>query len=134
MAIKLTTDHIRIVGIFERLTGVHVKDCLMDEECVYFLIEPGKMGIAIGKNGNTIKTVSRALGKSVKIFEYADSPEQMIKNLIPNIKSMEFNSNTVIVSIPASEKSTVIGRNGRNIKMIREFMKRHFKIDNVRLR
>jgi len=134
MAIKLTTDHIRIVGIFERLTGVHVKDCLMDEECVYFLIEPGKMGMAIGKNGNTIKSVSRTLGKSVKIFEYADNPERMIKNLIPHIKSMEFNSNTVVVSVPASEKSTVIGRNGRNIKMIREFLKRHFKIDNLRLR
>ncbi|NIO23259.1 MAG: NusA-like transcription termination signal-binding factor [Candidatus Aenigmarchaeota archaeon] len=134
MTIKLTTDHIRIAGIFERLTGVHVKDCLMDEECVYFLIEPGKMGMAIGKNGNTIKNVSRALGKSVKIFEYADTIEKMIKNFIPNLKSMDFEGNTVTISVNVNDRSTVIGKNGRNIKMIREFLKRHFKIENLRLK
>jgi len=134
MTIKLTTDHIRVVGIFERLTGVHVKDCLMDEECVYFLIEPGKIGVAIGKNGSTIKNVSRALGKSVKIFEYASTPEGMIKNFIPNLKSVEVDSNGATISIPVSERSVVIGRNGRNIKIIREFLKRHFRIDNVRLK
>lgn len=134
MTIKLTTDHIRTVGVFERLTGVHVKDCLMDEECVYFLIEPGKMGVAIGKDGNKIKNVGKTLGKSVKIFEYADTPEEMVKNFIPNLKSMEFKDNIMTVSIPVNDRSTVIGKNGRNIKIIREFLKRHFKIENLRLR
>jgi len=134
MTIKLTTDHIRTVGVFERLTGVHVKDCLMDEQCVYFLIEPGKMGIAIGKSGGTIKNVSRALGKSVKIFEYAEGLEEMVKNFIPNLKNMEIMDSVVTVSVNVSDRSTIIGKNGRNIKMIREFLKRHFKIENLRLK
>jgi N utilization substance protein A len=134
MTIKLTTDHIRIAGIFERLTKVHVRDCLMDDECIYFLIEPGRMGMAIGKNGNTIRNVGRALGKNVKIFEYADTPERMIRNLVPSLKCMDFEENSVAVSIPVSDRSTVIGKNGRNIKMIREFLKRHFKIETMRLK
>ncbi len=134
MTIKLTTEDIRTAGVFERLTGVHVKDCLMDEECVYFLIEPGKMGMAIGKNGSKIKNVGKTLGKIVKIFEYADTPEEMVKNFIPNLKSIEIDSNVVTVSIHVSDRSTVIGKNGRNIKMIREFLKRHFKIETLRLK
>lgn len=134
MVIKLTTDHIRTVGIFERLTGVHVRDCLMDEDCIYFLIEPGGMGKAIGKNGSKIKNVSKTLGKTVKIFEYADTPEKMIKNFIPNLKSIESNSNVVTVSINVNDRPTVIGKNGRNIKMIRKFLKRHFNIETLRLK
>ena len=134
MTIKLTTDLIRVVGVFERLTGVHVKDCLMNDECAYFLIEPGKLGMAIGKNGSTIKNVSKALGRSIKIFEYSDNAEGMIKNFVPNLKSMEVENGNITITIHVSDRSTVIGKNGKNIKMIREFLKRHFNIDNVRLK
>lgn len=134
MGIKLTTEHIRVVCVFERLIEVHVRDCIINDDTVYFLIEPGKIGMAIGKNGRNIKNVCRTLGKKVKIFEYADTPEKLVRNLIPNINSIEINSGVITVSIPVSDKSTVIGKNGRNIKMIRQFLKRHFNIDNLRLK
>jgi len=134
MSIKLTTEHVRIVGTFERFTRVSVRDCLINDDTVYFLIEPGKMGMAIGKNGNKIRNVCRALNKKVKIFEYADTPEKLVRNLIPNITSIENSGDVITVSIPSSDRSTVIGKNGKNIKMIREFLNRHFHIKNLRLR
>jgi len=134
MGIKLTTEHVRIVGIFERLTGVNVRDCLINEDTVYFLVEPGKMGMVIGRNGNKIKNVCKTLGKKVKIFEHADTPEKLVRNLIPNINSIEIHNGVITVSIPVSDKSIVIGKNGKNIKMIREFLDRHFGIKNLRLR
>lgn len=134
MSIKLTTEHVRVVGTFERLIGVHVRDCLINEDTVYFLIEPGKIGMAIGKSGNKIKNVCRALGKKVKIFEYADTPEKLVRNLISNINSIEINSGVITVSVPVSDRSTVIGKNGKNIKMIRQFLRRHFNIENLRLK
>jgi len=134
MGIKLTTETIRVVGIFERLIGVHVKDCLINEDTVYFLIEPGKMGMVIGKKGFKIKNVCNTLGKKVKIFEYAETPERLVRNFIPNINSIEISEGVITVSVPASDKSTVIGKNGKNIKMIREFLERHFSIKNLRLK
>ncbi|UCC91766.1 MAG: NusA-like transcription termination signal-binding factor [Candidatus Aenigmatarchaeota archaeon] len=134
MTIKLTTEHVRVVGVFERLTRVHARDCLINEDTVYFLIEPGKTGMVIGKNGSKIKNVCKAFGKRVKIFEYADTPEKLTRNLIQNINSIEIHDGVVTVYIPASDKSTVIGKNGRNIKMIREFLNRHFNIKNLRLK
>jgi N utilization substance protein A len=134
MAVKLSTDQIRAVSTFEQITKVHVRDCLIDNENAYFLIEEGKMGIAIGKNGTTIKSVSRILDKNVKIFEYSGTPEGLVKNLIPGLKSVEFTGKGAIVAIPPSDRSTVIGKNGRNIKAIREFMERHYQIKNLRLK
>jgi len=134
MTIKLTTEHVRVVGVFERLIGVHVRDCLINEDTVYFLIEPGKMGMAIGKDGNKIKNVCNTLKKKVKIFEYAGTPEKLLENLIPNINSIETRDDVITISIPSADRSTVIGKNGKNIKMIREFLDRHFKIKNLRLK
>ncbi|MEE9323283.1 MAG: NusA-like transcription termination signal-binding factor [Candidatus Aenigmarchaeota archaeon] len=134
MTIKLTTEHVRVVSIFERLVRVHVRDCLINEDTVYFLVEPGKMGIAIGKGGSKIKNVCRALGKNVKIFEHADTPEKLLRKMIPNINSIEIHEGVITISIPVSDKSTVIGKNGKNIKMIREFLNRHFNIKNLRLK
>jgi len=123
-----------MVGTFERLVGVHAKDCLLDEDTVYFLIETGKMGKAIGRNGSTIKGISNTLGKKVKIFEYADTPEKLVRNMIPNINSFEMSNEVITISVPFSERSAVIGKSGKNIKMVRQFLNRHFNIKNLRLR
>ena len=134
MSIKLTTEDIRVVGVFERIVGVHIRDCLITDDSVYFLIEPGKMGLAIGKNGINIKNVSNTLGKPVKIFEYAETPEQLVKNLIKNTSSVEVDNGVVTVTIPVTERSAVIGKGGKNIKMVRAFLERHFSIKNLRLK
>lgn len=134
MTIKLQTQNIRDIGVFERVTKVHVKDCIRDENCVYFMIETGKSGLAIGKNGAVIKNVSSVLGKTVKIFEFAQDAETMVKNMIPTAKNVEVGNGSVTVTIPNSDRSVVIGRGGRNIKVMKEFLSRHFKINYLRLR
>lgn len=134
MAIKLETQTIRDIGIFERMTRVHVKDCIRDESCVYFMVENGKSGIAIGRNGSIIKNVSRVLGKTVKVFEFSEKPEEMVKSMIPSAKNVEIVNDAVNVSIPNSDRSVVIGRSGRNIKVMKKFLNRHFKINYLRLK
>ncbi len=134
MTIKLQTQNIRDIGVFERMTKVHVKDCIRDDSCVYFMIERGKSGLAIGKNGAVIKSVIRVLGKTVKVFEFAPDLETMVKNMIPTAKGVDIAKDSVTVTIPNSDRSVVIGRNGRNIKVMKEFLNRHFKINYLRLK
>ena len=134
MTIKLATQNIRDIGVFERMTKVYVKDCIRDDASVYFMIEPSKSGLAIGKNGIIIKSVGRVLGRPVKVFEFADNLETMVKNMIPSVKSIEISGESVTVTIPNSDRSVVIGRSGRNIKVMKEFLSRHFKIKYLRLR
>ena len=134
MTIKFETQNIRDIGVFERLTKVHVKDVIRDENCVYFMIEPGKSGLAIGRNGYVAKNVGRVLGKPVKVFEFSDDLETMVKSMIPSARNFEKDGETVAVTIPQADRSLVIGRNGRNIRIMKEFLNRHFKIKYLRLR
>lgn len=134
MSIKLATQNFRDIAVFERITKVHVKDCIRADTCVYFMIEPGKSGLAIGKNGLIAKKVGKVLGKPVKIFEFAPDVSAMLRNMIPSVKSIEVNGDSLTISIPQSDRSVVIGRSGQNIKAMKEFLKRHFKINYLRLR
>ena len=134
MAIKLETQNIRDIAVFERMTKVHVKDCIRDESGVYFMVEKGKSGLAIGRNGTIIKNVSRVLGKNVKVFEFSHDLPEMVKSMIPTAKNVDISDKAVTVTIPNSERSVVIGRSGRNIKVMKEFLNRHFKINYLRLR
>ena len=122
------------MAFFEKMTKVHAKDCLITENCVYFLVDKKKIALAIGKNGSIAKEVKNALGKPIKIFAYSNEPKEMIKNMIPNIKNLDMSNDSMIITIPASEKITAIGRNGRNIKIIKLIMDRHFGIKNLKIR
>ena len=134
MVIKLETQAIRAIAIFEQITGVHIKDCLVTDECIYFLIEPGKVGTAVGRNGSLAKHIEKMLGKRIKIYEYADTPEGLIKNMIPNVKNININGEEITIYVAPQDKFTIIGRNGRNIKVIKAFLERCFSIKNVRLK
>ena len=63
---RLRVELVFLLGIFERLTKIHPKDCLISEDSVYFLIDGDKIGFAIGKNGSTVKKISKTLNPAGK--------------------------------------------------------------------
>ena len=135
MTVKLCTDSIRTIAMFENITKVHARDCLMNDEGVYFVVDHGKMGKAIGKNGANMKNLRKVLGdRHVKIFACSSDLESTIRIMIPSIKKMEINNGSVLISVPRKDKVGVIGKNGRNINAIREILKRWFSVKEVKLR
>jgi N utilization substance protein A len=134
MPVKLETNAIRTIAAFEKITKVHARDCMITDDYVYFVVDSEKMGLAVGKNGVTIKEVSKILGKPVKLFGYKDTPEEFIKNAITGVKSINISNGSVLLTVEPKIKVMVIGRNGGNIKAIKELLRRHFSIENIRLR
>jgi NusA-like KH domain protein len=134
MPVKLGTDTIRTIAAFEKMTKVQPKDCIIMDDSIYFLVGPDRIGFVIGRNGSNIKEVSRAFGKNVRLFAYQQSPEEMLKSMVPTAKSIDVSNGTASLQIPQSDRVSVIGRKGRNIKAIREIMDRHFAIKHVKLR
>ena len=50
-SIKLSTDQMRMMSLFQNVTGATARDCVEDEkqDRVIFVVNTGKMGLAIGK-------------------------------------------------------------------------------------
>lgn len=126
MVIKLETDGVRAIAAFQKVTGVGAKDCLITDTFIYFLVEPGRLGRAIGRGGSSIKELRRVFSKPVKVFEYSEGLEGMVRNMIPGAGRIEITGEDIMVSVPEDRRPEVIGRGGRNIKAVREFLSRHF--------
>jgi len=89
MTVKFDTETIRLINFFENFTGVSVKDCLVNCDCIYFIVEEGKVGIAIGKNGSSVKHIERLIKKSIKLFEFSKDLKVFIKKLIPQVNDIK---------------------------------------------
>lgn len=126
------TDIIKMINEFENLTRTEVRDCICSD-VIYFLINPGKMAITIGKNGQNIKNAERVLKKPIKIFEWNDNVEEFIKNMIPQAQKININGEKVTVTITIETRGAVIGRAGGNIKAIREFLDRNSNIKELKI-
>lgn len=138
MTITFTTETIRLLTLFENVTNVPVRDCFINGDVIYYIVEEGKIGLAIGRNGSSIKNVEKAVGRKVKVFEYSSDPKRFVKNLIPQCKEVEVidqnNKLTVEVKVDKKDRGFVIGRGGEKIKTYKEILKRVHNISDIRVK
>jgi N utilization substance protein A len=137
--VKLSTDGIRYIALFESLTGARAKDCFEDPENnrLIFVVKSGDMGLAIGKGGDHINRVKKAIGKHVEIIEHSDDPVEFVKNAFHPVSIK--NANLVVkddkriayVEVLTKEKGLAIGRDGKNIEKVKKLSARHHNINDV---
>ena len=138
MTLTFDTETIRLMTLFENVTGAPVKDCLIENDTIYFIIEEGKVGIAIGKNGNSVKHAEKMVGKTIKLFEFSKELNKFVKNLIPQATEVRIRNENekVIIEIRVEKKdrAVVIGRDGRNLKLFKELLQRSHKVNDLIIR
>ena len=141
-AIKLTTDQIRLISLFQNVTKTTARDCLDDEKQnkIIFVVNEGKMGLAIGKGGSNIKSLQNILKRNVELIEYFNDPIKFLKNVLnPKlINEVKLNtkpdgSSQAMVIVDPVKKGIVVGRDGRNAEKARLLAKRYFDISSVQI-
>jgi len=140
MGIKLATDEIRYIGLFESMTGATVKDCIFEDNKnkIVYVVKEGDMGLAIGKNGANAQRVKETVNKSIDIIEYSEDPVKFIKNIIwpVKVKSIHVSERRdgkkiAVLDINKKDKGLVIGKEGKNIDRIKNLLKRHHNLDDI---
>ena len=141
-AIKLTTDQIRLISLFQNVTKTTARDCLDDEkqDKIIFVVNEDKMGLAIGKGGSNIKSLQNILKRRVELIEYSDDPIKFLKNILNSklinevkLDTKQDGSLQATVIVDQGNKGLVVGREGRNAERARLFAKRYFDISNVQI-
>ena len=128
------------MSLFQNVTTVNARDCIEDEKQnrIIFVVNTGKMGLAIGKNGAHIKTLQRMVKRSIELVEYNDNPATFLKNLLNGklvsevkmVKRQDGTQNAIVLVDPRN-KGIVVGRDGRNAEKARMLARRYFGITNV---
>ena len=138
--IRLTSQEMRYIALFESITGATVKDCIIDDDLnrIIFVVKKGQVGMAIGRQGKNIHLLERMTSKKHEIIEHAENPAQFIKNALKPARVKEIRiterpdgKSIAVVSVNPRDKGIAIGKNGRNAERIRFLAKRYFEIQNV---
>ncbi|MFZ0925080.1 MAG: NusA-like transcription termination signal-binding factor [Halobacteriota archaeon] len=137
--VKLTTEGIRYIALFESLTQAIARDCYVDDENdrVIFVVKKGDMGLAIGKNGNNINRVKRSIGKHIEIVEYSDEVDEFVANALQPVfvKKVQVvvkeNRKLAYVEVMSKDRGIAIGKNGRNIQKAKVLAQRHHGLADV---
>jgi transcription termination/antitermination protein NusA len=138
--IKLTSDELRLMSLFQSVTSVTARDCVVDDkmERVIFIVNRGQMGLAIGKGGATIRQLQNVVTKKVELVEYSDDASDFVRNILNpqmvndvKITHRTDGSKQAVVLVDAKRKGIVVGKEGRNAEKARLLAKRYFQISNV---
>ncbi len=130
MSITLSSKEIWYIGIVEERTQAKIVDCI-GNDLIAFIVEKGELGKAIGKNARNLEALQKIFKKRVKFVEYDKNKERFVKNLFKpyKLEKVVMDEGTAKVTINQNDKGKAIGKNGRNIKIIRKIAKRHHGIE-----
>jgi NusA-like KH domain protein len=136
--LRLDSETLGLSTILERIARVKVKDCFKwdDNDTVYFIVEFGHLGKAVGKNAVNVKRIQQELNKKVRIIEYNPDVIRFVKNVIYPFKVetvIEEDGEIVIKDQSRKTKSLLIGRDSKNLKLINRAVKRFFSIKEVKV-
>ncbi len=140
MGITFDTETIRLVTLFENVTKATIKDCFVNDsnDIVFFIVDEGKIGLAIGKDGKSVRHVEKLIKKHIKVFEFSKDLAKFARNVIPYVNNLNVrnNGNEIIVEVIVDKKNKamVIGRDGRNLELYRKLLKRTHGISDVVVR
>ena len=130
----------RLMSLFQSVTGATARDCVEDEkkDRVIFVVNEGKMGLAIGKGGSHIKNLQNLVKRNVELVEYSEDAIKFLKNILNSKLVSDVKVNTradgslqAIVTVDPKKKGIVVGREGRNAEKARLLAKRYFEISSV---
>ena len=136
--IKYTSQNVQTIAFFEQLTHANLRDSIDDEQSgmLYFVVEPGEMGKAIGKNASNLRTLEEKLNRKIKIVEFDPEVLKFIANLSYPVRpsGMKESGGTVIITPPdLNSRGVLIGRGGSNLRAMERVAKRYFKITEIKV-
>jgi N utilization substance protein A len=139
--IRLSDEARQLIAFFEEESGATIRDCVVDDDRVVFVVAPGEMADAIGPQGRTVSRIEERVGTRVELVEDADDPGTFVANALRPaavydvrvIESEEDDNTIAYAEVNAADFGAAIGSGGANIRMAERLADRHVEVDAVEL-
>jgi N utilization substance protein A len=136
MNITYDKQSLGLLSSFASLTKAKVKDIIEEAELIIFVVEPGELFKALGKNGAHVKAISAKLNKRIKVVEYNSDMVSFIKNMIYPLKVREITQEEKIITLHDDDTKTkglLIGRNAQNLRLLERVVQRYFEVAEIKV-
>lgn len=133
---KLNNESIKLINLFEVLTGARVKDCYINNDKVMFIVEHGDIRKVVSNSGSKIKKLEAMIKKKVKIVEYSDDIVEFLKSYVSPIKAVSIETKNDVVEIKVEdmrERGILIGRDRKNLESLKSITRKYFNIEEIKI-
>ncbi len=136
---EITVDNqtMGYIKLFESYARTNVYECLENEEMVLFVVGERKLADVFKKHENIIADLKTKINKRIIMAEFSSDLLTFIHNLFYRYDVREIdliwkeNITNVFIAIAPENIGKAIGKDSRNIKLMRDAIARYFKIKNV---
>ena len=133
--VKYDYDMIKLMMLFESISGAKIKDCISNDR-ILFIVGENDMGRAIGKNGANIKKFESKLKKKVKLAEFSNDAAQFVRNLAYPAEISDVKNENGILTIrgkDSNSRAMLIGRERQNLNHMADIVKRYFDVKEIKV-
>jgi N utilization substance protein A len=138
--IMLSNENMQYINMVSKITKIDILDCMITDDKLVFIVSKGQLGAAIGIKAKNLEKLRNLFKKSIKFVEYDKDRKKFVQNLckpykITNI-TLEGEGDSIVakIEVDISDKSKIIGKDGRNIEVIRNLARRHHSIKDVQIK
>ena len=137
--VKIVFDEsaMKFIALCEQLTGTTVKDCIISDNMVLFIINQGEISKAIGKKGFNVKRLEHTMKKKIKMVEFHTELTTFVANLVAPAKVKEITLDEGIIKIIAADltsRGAMIGRDAKHLRFYESVVKRFFDITEIKVK
>jgi len=135
--VRLDNETLLHISLFEKVTHTRVRDCVPTEDRIIFMVDNGWITKAVGKDGENVSRLRKAVNKTIQIIEYSDDPQKFVASVFHpyEVESVELEARGeqihATVKVNPALKAKAIGRQGRNLRIFRDIISRHHNIQSV---
>ena len=138
---EITIDN-KIMGyiaMFERISHVELKECLENDDMVLFIVGEKRLAEIFNRNKNIVSELKEKVNKHILLAESSRDLLMFVKNLFYRygVKEIDItwkeNMTDILVAVETTEIGKAIGKEGRNIKLLKEAVGRFFPIHSLNI-
>ncbi|MCL4356459.1 MAG: NusA-like transcription termination signal-binding factor [Candidatus Thermoplasmatota archaeon] len=127
-------------ALFARVTKIEVKECMENEDMVVFIIQERKMAEMFKRNPDVVNRLREKINKHILIAESSRDLLSFIKNLYfrYGVREIDIRWNQgqidIHVGVDPNEVGKAIGKEGRNVKLMKDIVSRFYEIRNLSIK
>ncbi len=115
--------------IFDLIARVKLKDCIVKENMIIYVVEEGDIGKAVGKGGANVRKLENKLKRKIKLVEFSPNILIFVKNLVAPVQLADAQEQEGIITLSAKDlksRGLLIGHSGTNLRSCEAIIKRYF--------
>jgi N utilization substance protein A len=126
----------KLMSSFEMITRSRLKDLVVNDNFLLFIVQKGEIGRAVGPKGINVRRLENAFKKKIKIVEFALEPVNFIKSLVYPLKVLDVVEEEgvfTITPVDSKTRSMLIGKGACNLRFYESVIMRHFPIKELKV-